>query len=58
MRARIVIMKEDKNLTKEQRQAKVERKLDDLIKKPSIATKLKRFMTDPIIWPKQENIKG
>ena len=57
MRARIIILSEDKNLTKEQRQVKVDRKLDDLIKKPSMKTRLKRFMTDPIIWPKYKNIK-
>lgn len=57
MRARIVLLKEDKNLTKEQRRAKVERKLDDLKKKPSVYTKIKRFMTDPIIYPKYKYIK-
>ena len=52
MRVRLVVLKEDKNLTKEQRRAKIERKMDDLIKKPSITTKIKRFMTDPVILPK------
>lgn len=52
MRIRAVLLSEDKNLSKEQRQAKVNRKLDDVIKKPSMVTKFKRFMTDPIIYPK------
>ena len=51
-RVRFILLKEDRNLTKAQRKAKVERRLGDLIKKPSIMTKIKRFMTDPIIYPK------
>ena len=52
LRIRFVGLSEDKRLTKDQRQAKVDRRLDDLEKKPSVTTKVKRFMTDPIIWPK------
>lgn len=52
MRVIAVAKTVDDRLTPEQRIRKIGQKLDDIKKPPSLLTKAKRFMTDPIIWPK------
>ena len=58
MRVVIIAKTKDDNLTSEQRVHRIDRAIDDIKKKPSLMTKFKRFMTDPIIFPKYKNIKG
>ena len=56
LKIRFVALSEDKCLTKKERQAKVDRRLEGLKKKPSRFAKLKRFWNDPIVWPKYNEL--
>jgi hypothetical protein len=52
MRVIAIAKSKDDNLTPAQRVHKIDRAIDDIKKPPSLMTKFKRFMTDPIIFPK------
>ncbi len=52
MRVIVIAKSKDDNLTPDQRVYKMDRASGDIKNPPSLLTKLKRFMKDPIIWPK------
>lgn len=52
MRVIAVARSRNDNLTPEERVHRINRTIDDIKKPPSLKVRLKRFMTDPIIYPK------
>ena len=56
MRYIVVAKTKDDNLTPAQRVHRIDRAIDDIKKKPSLMTKFKRFMTEPIVWPKYNEL--
>ncbi len=58
MRVVVIAKSKNDNLTPDQRVHRIDRAIGDKKKPPSRMTKLKRFIKDPIIWQKYENIKG
>ena len=52
MRVVVIAKAKDDNLTPAQRVHRIDRAIRDKKKPPSLMTRIKRFMKDPIIWPK------